>query len=378
MRGEGFDCLVLPYNTGHYGQFQSDTQYITHLGDFDGEVTAVFPLEGDVVAWISSDLYAPLWRQTQDWVADVRGASQKWSEVVLARLRELGMAGAHIGVVGLAGSVHAAEGFVDYHLVHALKNQLPNARISNATPMMQKVRAVKTDEEVDTLRLGVALAEKAVLAAAKMAKPGVPDNQVYAEVIATLVGNGGGLPTLVHWQAGPDLGLNFYYPTNRPLKSGDIIGNEIEGKYLGYRGQLLQPIAIEEFRSPYPKLLAASIEAFNFTAALMKPGLTYGELEDAVNARYASESGYRVRFIVQARGMGEDWPLCIGKVKPEDRDVPMEVNHTLVIKHAATMPEDSRRALWGEMVVVTPQGGVRLGSRPQGVLMSGGEYASLS
>ena len=42
------------------------------------------------------------------------------------------------------------------------------------------------------------------------------------------------------------------------------------------------------------------------------------------------------------------------------------------------MPEDSRRALWGEMVVVTPRGGVRLGSRPQGVLMSGGEYASLS
>ena len=59
----------------------------------------------------------------------------------------------------------------------------------------------------------------------------------------------------------------------------------------------------------------------------MKPGLTYGELEDAVNARYASESGYRIRFIVQARGMGEDWPLCIGAVKPADRDVPMEVNH---------------------------------------------------
>src|SRR2546425_717132 len=68
MVREGIDCLVLPYNTGHWGQFQSDTQYITHLGDFEGEVAAVFPANGDVVAFVQGDVYAVFWRACQEWV----------------------------------------------------------------------------------------------------------------------------------------------------------------------------------------------------------------------------------------------------------------------------------------------------------------------
>ena len=382
MRRENVDCLVLPYNTGHYAQFQSDTQYITHIGDFEGEVTAVFPLEGEVIAWVTNGGYAPFWRSTQDWVPDVRGAGPsaplggRWSEVILDRLKELGMETAHIGIVGLAGSVHAVEGFVDYHLVHSLKESLPKAKFSNATPLMQGVRSVKSDEEVETLRYAIKIAELSVESAARVAKPGVPDMEVYAEVIATLLRNGGGLPTLVHWHAGPDIALNVYYPTRRPLQSGDIIGNEIEGKYLGYRGQIQQPIAIDSFRSPYKELLDASIEAFNYTAPLMKPGLTYGELEDTVVRRFSQESQYGIRFNLQARGMGEDWPLCIGGVKPEDREAPMEENNTLAVKLRASTPDGTRGIAWGETVVVKPEGAVRLGTRPQGVLMSGGQWVT--
>ena len=377
MRREGVDCLVLPYNTGHYAQFQAETQYITHLGDFEGEVAAVFPLEGEVVAWVSNDAYAPFWRRVQDWVPNVSGCGQFWSEAILERLHELGMDSAHIGIVGLAGSVHAAEGFVDYHLVHTLNERLPQATFSNATPLMQRVRAVKSDDEVEALRRGVQIAEISVVDAARVAKPGVPDVIPYAEVNASLLRNGGWMPTLIHWQAGPEVGLNVYYPTNRPLQPGDIIGNEIEGKYLGYRGQILQPIAIGPFSDTYRELLKRSIDVFNFTAPLMKPGVTYGELNDTVIQRYASETEFKIMFNVQARGMGEDWPLCIGSVKPADREVQMEANNVLVIKHRAATPDAKHGIIWGETVVITPQGGVRLGTRPQGVLIAGGEYVSL-
>jgi Xaa-Pro dipeptidase len=369
MKQEGIDCLVLQYNTGHWGQFQADMQYITHLGAFEGELAAVFPLEGEVTAWCAAELYAPFWRACQTWVPDVRGCSQRWSEAILARLRELGMEAAHIGIPGLASSIHAREGFVDYHLVHTLKEQLPRATISNATPLMQRLRSVKSEEEVDAMRRATALAELAVTAGAAVAKPGVPDVHVYAEIVATILRNGGWTPTVIFWRAGPEIWMNYHYPTNRPLQSGDIVSSEIEGQYLGYRGQIYQPIGVEYFKSPYKEMLDASIGAFNHTAPLMKPGVPYRQLKEEFD-RYAKESPYEVQFILQARGLGEDWPIVLGAAGPEVLDAHLEENNTLVIKHKALTQTPPRAIIWGDMVVVKPEGGVRLGTRPQAPIIA--------
>ena len=54
MRDAGVDCIVVPYNTGHWGQFQADVQYLTGMGGNDSEVCAVFPSAGEATAWVRS------------------------------------------------------------------------------------------------------------------------------------------------------------------------------------------------------------------------------------------------------------------------------------------------------------------------------------
>jgi hypothetical protein len=65
MREKGYDALVLPYNTGHWGQFQADVQYVAGMGGNDSEITVVFPLNGDVTAWVRSSGYIPKWLGAQ-------------------------------------------------------------------------------------------------------------------------------------------------------------------------------------------------------------------------------------------------------------------------------------------------------------------------
>ena len=371
MRRQGLDCLVLPYNTGHWGMFQAEMQYLTQLGDFEGEIAAVFPLEGEVTAWCQHPMYIPMWKASQGWVQDIRNSAMFWSKAIIERLRELGLGSAHIGIMGVEGLIHAPEGTVDHRLVEALKDAFPQARFSNATPWMQRLRAVKSDEEVEALRTAVGIAESAIADAAKVAKVGTPDAHVYGEVLAAMLRHGGAVPTLMFWRAGPEVGMQYLYPTRRPLQWGDIISSEIEGKYLGYRGQVHQPIAVGHLKEPYEGLLQVAVELFNHLMPLMRPGTTYGQLLKAA-AEFSAAAPHDARLMMQGRGMGEDWPLVLGQASPDVLETPLEVNNTLVLKPFGwTRTEPIRRISWGEVVVVKPGGAQRLGTRPQSIIIAG-------
>jgi hypothetical protein len=51
MRQQRIDVIVVPQNTGHSTDFQSNSRYLTHCGGGgDSDIAAVFPLEGEVTA----------------------------------------------------------------------------------------------------------------------------------------------------------------------------------------------------------------------------------------------------------------------------------------------------------------------------------------
>ena len=358
---------MLPQNTGYFGQFQADAQYLVHIGAFEGEVAAVFPLEGEVTAWIQSAWYLPFWKACQDWVDDVRTSNQQWSSAIVQRLRELGMESAHIGVAGLGGLLYAAEGVVNYRVMTELEHQLPRARFSNATPLLQQVRSVKSNEEVEALRRAVRIAELSAEAAGAIAGEGVPDSHLMGEIYATMLRNEGWLPTLVLWLSSPSMMMNRHYPTNQPLQRGDVVSMAIEGNYVGYRGQIIQPLVVGALDRSSRELLEGSIAAFNHLAPLMKSGVSYRELSEEL-ARFGAGFWFDLEFFVQARGVGEDWPLILGSAPDDVMDSRLERNNTLVLKPRAVTLDPPRTMIWGDMVVIGDDGATRLGSRAQNVL----------
>jgi Xaa-Pro dipeptidase len=364
MAEAGIDVLVCPQNTGYFGQFQADSMYLTSMGAFDGEVAVVFPSSGEPTAWIQSDRYVTFWQASQDWCSDVRGSHQRWSEVIVTRLKELGLDRATIGVAGLAGLQYASEGVAPYRVIKALEEDLPDAKIVNAHPMLRQVRTVKSDEEVAALRRGVRIAELSADAAAAVAGEGVPDAHVYGAILNEMLRNEGWLPTLVVWLGSPTRATSLHYPTQQPMAPGDILSMAIEGNYCGYRGQIIQPMTVGPLNDLHQRMFDTSVATWNFLAPLMKPGITYRELA-AENQRFSDEQEFAVEFFVQARGVGEDWPGILGKLADDELDEPLRANNTLAIKPRAVTHDPPRSIIWGEMVVVTETGGQRLGSRPQ-------------
>ena len=184
MRQEKLDAIVGFPNQSHWDQFQADIRYLTHIGGHQTEVATVFPLEGEVTAFVRGGNEVEWWSVAQNWVTDLRPTRRSWGEPVIERLRELKLDHSRIGVSGLSGLLRAPEGTVVSGMLEKLKAAFPGARFENATELLQDARSVKGPEEVAWIERAAEILDKVVVTILAKAKPGVMENEMVAVDLA--------------------------------------------------------------------------------------------------------------------------------------------------------------------------------------------------
>jgi Xaa-Pro dipeptidase len=365
MDRRGIDCLLLPANTGRWEQLQGDSRYLTTIGGFATEVFTVFPREGEVTAYIFNR--AAWWKQAQQWVADVRDGRNRWGQNAIERIGELGLQKGTIGISGLAGLFRAPEGIIPYSSVKAIQDAFPQAKIVNATEMMQEIRAVKSAEEVSMLERSAAIVEKTIEAMVEHANPGVSEKELYGAMVHAMLANGGELPTLFFLSAGPGLTNSSFVPTDYRIQKGDRIIDEIEAKYGGYAAQAVCPVVIGTPDDEYQKMIDISRACFDAILGAMKPGVTFGALFD-VYKRTVEEQG-KGKYLwnhpmMHARGLGDDGPALLGdKDLQRFSKIQLQTGMTFILKPQVRPAEGKGRASLGDTVTVTESGARRLGKR---------------
>ena len=132
MRREQLDAIIGFPNQSHWDQFQADVRYLTHIGGHQTEVAVVFPVSGEVTAFVRGGNEVEWWSIAQDWVTDIRPSRRSWGEPVTERLRELKLDQALIGVSGLSGLLRAPEGTVVTGMLEKVRAAFPRATFQNA------------------------------------------------------------------------------------------------------------------------------------------------------------------------------------------------------------------------------------------------------
>ncbi|HEY7553464.1 MAG TPA: Xaa-Pro peptidase family protein [Candidatus Binatia bacterium] len=365
MAQRGIDCLLLPANTGRWEQLQGDSRYLTSIGGFATEVFTVFPLEGEVTAYIFNR--AGWWKQAQKWVSDVRDGRNRWGQNTIERINELGLQKGTIGISGLAGLFRAPEGIIPYSSIKAIQDAFPQAKLVNATEMMQEIRAVKSEEEVSCLERSAAIIENTIEAMVENANPGVSEKELYGAMVHAMLANGGELPTLFFLSAGAGISSSSFVPTDYRIQPGDRLINEIEAKYAGYAAQAVSPVVIGAPDDEYQKMIDISRVCFDAILHQMKPGVTFGWLFDIY--RETVEQCGRGKYlwnhpVMHARGLGDDGPALLGDKDLERfAKIQLQAGMVFILKPQVRPVEGKGRASIGDTVVVTTNGARRLGKR---------------
>ncbi|MEE8562348.1 MAG: M24 family metallopeptidase [Alphaproteobacteria bacterium] len=381
MAEANLDVIVCPNNTGHSTDFQANCRYLSHVGGGgDADIAVVFPLEGEVTAIATSA--APRWPTVQEWTTDVREARRNYGRVAVERLKELGVEHGRIGITGLGdeAGTRTPEGTIGYGFWKQIREGFPEAELVDATTLLTKVRYVKSAEEVDALQKSMDIVEMGIEAKIAAARVGVLDWEVWAAAQYGMMRNGSEIPVHCNWVSGNNPVRTLTRPSWRRLERGDMIVNELEANWMGYRAQAVQPVFVEVIDPVHAELIKVQREVFEVVRAELKPGISVRELSElaADAGRKAVPSsgpaaGALTKLTLHGRGAGDDGPIITSHARdPEHLSVLMEENMVLIFKPAAETPGGTHICTWGDTVVVTPDGGRRMGKRPHELAVAEG------
>ncbi len=282
----------------------------------------------------------------------------------LEELRRRGAAGARVGVIGTlpyGARVRLAE----------LAGEVVEMGADYA-----RLRHVKSPEELDWLRVGCALTDRAVLALRDGAAPGMTEAELGALVESAYLGAGG--TTHIHYFAAtpmddPQLSVPAQWPSARRLAAGDELVCEISASFWGHPGQLLRTFAVAaEPTAEVRRLHDVADAALEAVLARVRAGATAAELVAASGV--IEEAGCTIRDDLVHGFVGGYLPPVLGSASRMLTPVPdftLEAGMTIVVQPNVVTPDERVGVQTGELVLVTEDGAERLHRVERGLLRIG-------
>ena len=353
MEKQGLECLIVWGCFGRYGHYNASLRY---LCNFHTEGYMVFPLEGDPTLFtFIGDFPTP-------WVADNRTGHPNYSKLISERLKELHLEKAKIGLAELSG-YEGETGFPHTAYV-SLAKKLPKVEFKDATNILVEARMIKSPAEIRCLELGCEAGEKAIQAIVDTAKPGVKEYEVRSKFLDTLLREGCDINSMTSFHSGKELIHGFdsgmiWATTPKVMEKGDIIHTEFDARFMGYIAQFNQPFSLGKPSKEWMNIFEVAIESVNNGLKVLKPGITVGELNEAL-ASPVKKAGYLQRTPnFHGIGLAIEEPFSVFPCQPEYKaklDLKIKSGMVLEFEPPVISPDFKRGTTLGCPVLVTDTG----------------------
>lgn len=352
MERENLDGLLL-YGTG---RFSSDVFWLT---DWPGgrEAFVLFQADRDPVVILQLFNHVPMARVLSA-VPDVRWAGANSADTVSKVMRERGLDGMRIGLVGS----------LPYRTYMAFQDRLSGAMFKDMNGQFRAMRMIRSGEEIDRLRKASELTDKSIAAVRDQLKAGMKEWEIPAILEPVYLRENGYAG--IHFIASmpmrdPDFPVPAQYQSNRTLAKGDCVISEISGGYWGYTGQIHRTFSIGEGPTPEWKAMHdVAVETLETLEALIKDGVTSREVELAADMIH--DRGYTVLDDL-LHGVNQ-YPPIIQTAKGKrhnSRDVTFRAGMTITIQPNLMTLDEKMGLQFGESFVVTKTGLDRLNAFPR-------------
>ena len=193
---------------------------------------------------------------------------------------------------------------------HALGVQgaLPGSALTLATPVLDRLRMVKTDAEIDELVAAGAAIDRVHARMADFLRVGRTEAEVGADIAAAILAEGHVAVDFTIVGSGPNGASPHHELSDRVVQAGDLVVVDIGGELpSGYRSDCTRTYVVGgEPDAETAEWYAVLQEAQRAACAAVRPGIPAEEV-DAVARRVITDAGWGEHFIHRTgHGIGLD------------------------------------------------------------------------
>jgi len=286
---------------------------------------------------------------------------------VAGRLAEIGVVRGRVGLVGVNAKFSMGMPYAHYE---RLRRELPDVELIDVTGPFSRLRALKSDEEIEWLRRAARLTDKAMLAIAEAARPGISEVELVG-VAECAYRAEGGLPRITFLRSmamdDPTGCLPAQNPSHRRLAQGDVVITELSASYWGYTGQVHRPVFVDAEPTPeWQSLFEVALEAYEAIVDVLRPGATEADVIRA--AEPIRDAGYAI-YDDLVHGYGVDIaPPIVDRDQldhpPADGGARFERDMAVVVQPNPITPDERMGLQLGALTVVREDGAESLHEVP--------------
>lgn len=251
-------------------------------------------------------------------------------------------------------------------LVDMFRKVNPGIELVSSDPVMDPLRAVKDDGELELMTEAQRIAGLGMDRARQLLRPGVTAHEIVTEALYVMMRAGAEKTSTPIWvNVGIESCMLHGRQSRRPAERGDLVIVDLTPQVEGYCANLARTFVLGEPDERQRGLMDAYLDAVAAARGAMTPGATIADLDARAGEVYARHglADYHVFGIGHGLGLRfEETPAPT--IIPPHKSVPLREGMTVTIGHPVLAIPGFGGARFEDVYRVTPGGGQRLDDYP--------------
>lgn len=199
----------------------------------------------------------------------------------------------------------------DYRYAQEMRERYPLHNYLRAAVILKKLRAVKTQDEVNVMQTAMDITEKAFRRLLTFIRPGVYEHEIQAEIVHEFLRNradGEGYTSII--ASGDRARTLHYISNNQECKDGELVLMDFGAVYGGYNADMTRTVPVNgKFTPRQREVYDACLHLHNYAKSILKPGLTIAKYHEMMGEE-ATKVFIKINLLTEA------------DVKKQDPEVP--------------------------------------------------------
>lgn len=172
-----------------------------------------------------------------------------------------------------------------------LKEKYPAHSVAKSNPILQRLRSVKEDIEIDLIQKACNITEKGFRRVLGFVKPGVMEYEIEAEYIHEFIRNRSrGFAYTPIVASGNNANVLHYIENNQECKAGDLILMDVGAEYANYSSDMTRTIPVSgRFTDRQKAVYNAVLRVKNEATKMLVPGTIWADYHVEVGKLMTSE-----------------------------------------------------------------------------------------